>query len=36
MAATRKKETKLRKTEKTQKKKVTPMRVTSVGMRYQL
>ena len=30
MAATRKNETKLRKTEKTQKKKITPMRVTSV------
>ena len=36
MAATRKNETKLRKTEKTQKKKITPMRVTSVEMRDQL
>ena len=35
-AATRKNEKKLRKTEKTWKKKITPMKVTSVKMRYQI
>ena len=36
MVAARKNETKLRKTEKTWKKKITPMKVTSVKMRYQI
>ena len=35
-SATRQNETKLRKTEKTWKKKLTPMKVTSVKMRYQI
>ena len=35
-AATRKNEAKLRKTEKAQKKKIAPMKVTSAKMRYQL
>ena len=36
MVAARKNETKLRKTEKTWKKKITAMKVTSVKVRYQI
>ena len=36
MSRTRKNETKLRKAEKTWKKKITAMKVTSVKMRYQI
>ena len=36
MSCDKKNETKLRKTEKTWKKKITPVKVTSVKMRYQI